>query len=79
MYKAIGYVSLAMSIFFLVAAVFVAVTQILPIPNPVFGFEWTYFQAHPEQFNYLIALLLGAYGIFRFRRSYKLVKNNEDL
>lgn len=77
MYRSIGYLSLFMSIFFIFAAGYVAVKQILPPPPPMFGQEWTHFMENPSHFNYLVALLLGSYGIFRFVRSYKMVKNNE--
>ncbi len=77
MYRSIGYLSLFMSVFFIVAAGYVAVRQILPPPPPMFGREWTYFMENPSHFNFLVAFLLGSYGIFRFVRSYKMVKNNE--
>ncbi|MDP5170439.1 MAG: hypothetical protein NWR72_09345 [Bacteroidia bacterium] len=77
MYRSVGYLSIIMSVFFMFAALFVAFRQILPPPPPMFGHEWTFFMKNPEVFNYLIASLLGAYGIFRFVRSYKMIKNNE--
>ena len=77
MYKSVGYLGMLMSVFFVFAAVFISVRQMLPPPPPLFGHEWTYFMNHPDQFNYLISLLLGAYGIFRFIRSYRIIRNNE--
>lgn len=77
MYKAVGYIGLFMSIFFIFAAGFIAIKQILPPPPPIFNHEWTYFMEHPSHFNYLMAALLGAYGIFRLWRSYKVIKYNK--
>lgn len=71
--KSVAYLGMAMSAFFIFTAGYIAVKQILGPPSSV-----TYFVNHPDHFNYLIASLLGAYGIFRFVRSYKIVKNNEQ-
>ncbi len=71
--KAVAYLGLVMSAFFIFAAGYIAIRQILGPPSSV-----TYFVNHPDHFNYLIASLLGAYGIFRFVRSYKIVSNNEQ-
>lgn len=71
--KPVAYLGLAMSAFFIFTAVYIAVKQIFAPPSSV-----NYFVSHPDHFNYLIASLLGAYGIFRFVRSYKIVRNNEQ-
>lgn len=77
MYKFVAYLGMAMSLFFIFAGVYVAAVQFLPAPPPLFSFTWTYFEAHPAHFNYLIAALLIAYGAFRFYRSVKTLRENE--
>lgn len=76
--KAVGYLGLLMSGFFVFAGIYISVSQMLPPPPPVFGHEWTFFMENPQYFNYLVTLLLIAYGIFRFVRSYKMIRNNEQ-
>ncbi|MEM9984364.1 MAG: hypothetical protein AAF804_04650 [Bacteroidota bacterium] len=74
MYKILGYLGLFMSAFFVAAGLFIAFTQFLGPPPAVFKWEMTYFNDHPEVFNYIVGALLVAYGLFRFFRSVKIIR-----
>jgi hypothetical protein len=65
-----------MSVFFAFAGVFIAVKQFLPPPPPVGTIRWEFFHANPWAFNVLIGALLFSYGVFRFVRSWRIIRHN---
>lgn len=79
MRKSIGYAWVFMSLFYTACGAFIFFKQILP-PSPPkwFDIEWTWLQAHPKVFNYLMGSLLMAYGIYRLYRSYKTIKGKDE-
>jgi hypothetical protein len=76
MYKFVGYLGLFMSAFFVASGLYVAIRQFLPPPPPLFQWEFTYFENHPDVFNYLVGALLVAYGMFRFFRSVRAIRES---
>ncbi len=79
MQKIVGYLGLFMSIFFIGSGLFIAIKRLFPAPRDIFSFEFTYFKDHPDQFNYLVGLVLITYGVFRLIRSVKILKSNQVL
>jgi hypothetical protein len=77
MYKFVGYLGLFMSAFFVASGLYIAIQQFLPPPPPIFQWEFTYFEKHPEIFNYIVGALLVGYGMFRFLRSVRIIRQNQ--
>jgi len=77
MYKFVGYLGLFMSAFFVASGLYIAIQQFLPPPPPIFQWEFTYFEEHPAVFNYIVGALLVAYGLFRFLRSVRIIRQNQ--
>jgi hypothetical protein len=78
MYKFVGYLGVFMSAFFVAVGLFMAIRQFLVPPKEVFE-QWGlgYFADNPAVFNYLVGSLLIAYGVFRFFRSLRIVRQNQ--
>jgi len=78
MYKIVGYLGLFMSAFFVASGIYIAASQILSPPSGIYKWEFTFLQDNPAIFNYIVAALLVAYGIFRFSRSVRAIKESRQ-
>lgn len=76
MYKVVAYLGLFMSVFFVFSGLYIAYVKFLPAPPPIFQYEFTFAEKNPGVYNAFIGALLAAYGVFRFRRSYKLLRES---
>lgn len=75
MVRLVGILGLFFSIFFVIVSITIIVRQWLPIlevfPDGI--------KDNPDIYNYIIGGLVMAYGIFRFIRSYKMIRYNKDV
>ncbi len=77
MFKFVGYLGLFMSAFFVASGLYMAARQFLIPPKDLFeGFGLSYFVEHPDVFNYVVGAILILYGVFRFFRSVKVIREN---
>lgn len=74
MYKIVAYLGLFMSVFFIFSGFYIAYVKFLPAPPPLFQWEFTFLEKNLGLYNGFIGALLAAYGVFRFRRSFKLLR-----
>ncbi|MEO1450439.1 MAG: hypothetical protein AAFV07_12990 [Bacteroidota bacterium] len=76
MYKVVAYLGLIMGVFFVFSGLLIAYTKFLQAPPPIFQYEFTAIENNLGLYNALIGALVAAYGIFRVRRSFKLIREN---